>query len=348
MKKTLLALSALTLAATANAQSNVTIYGLVDSGLAYSTNGSGDSTTFLGNGGQSGNRLGFRGVEDLGNGKKALFVLEKGFNINDGSVGQSSSTITREFGRQAYVGLNDNNLGELRFGRQYNPIRNALESVNPFEIGLAGNIATFFDPHGERADSAVTYTSPNLGGFTAQALYSLGQVSGDDAFGRQRGISVNYANGPIYVVASYHNSDLVTGTTTLADNGNKKTTMIGGVYNFGVAKAHASFAKNKGDNASGAENLDSTDMMLGVTVPFGASKFLASYMQKNNDFRDDADTRQWSIGYTYDLSKRTNLYASYAKAFNDNNANIKPFQVSQTVVNGAEPSIFNIGVRHKF
>lgn len=351
MKKSLLALSVLAAAAaSAHAQSNVSIYGIVDSGISYSDNGSGSKLTTLGSGVQSGNRLGFRGTEDLGGGKKALFTLENGFNINNGSVGQSTTDMTRIYGRQAFVGLSDNTMGEVRFGRQYNPIRPALESVNPFEIGLAGNILSIFDAHGERSDNAVTYSSPKIGGFSGQALYNLGQATGNTSFGRQRGLSVNYANGPVYVIAAYHNSDLVGGTTAIpTDIGSKKTTMLGGVYDFKFLKAHVAYAWNKGESVSSVDNLDTRDMMLGVTVPVGgAGKFLASFMRKKNEMTANADTKQWSLGYTYDLSKRTDLYASYAKITNDANVKLAPFSTVGTIVNGADPSTFNVGIRHKF
>jgi hypothetical protein len=101
MKKSLIALSVLaTVAASANAQSNISIYGIADAGFVYSKNGSGDNVTAIGSGVQSGSRLGFRGAEDIGGGTKAIFTLEQGYNINDGTQGQG-----RLFGRQSFVGI---------------------------------------------------------------------------------------------------------------------------------------------------------------------------------------------------------------------------------------------------
>jgi predicted porin len=346
MKKSLIALSVLaTVAASANAQSNISIYGIADAGFVYSKNGSGDNVTAIGSGVQSGSRLGFRGAEDIGGGTKAIFTLEQGYNINDGTQGQG-----RLFGRQSFVGLNNSHWGELRLGRQYNPIRPALESVNPFEIGLAGNILNIFDAHGERADNTVNYQTPKISGFSAQAAYSFGQNATQD-LGRQRGVSANYANGPVYVVLAYHNTNTLNSTTTpTAETGDKHTTMLGGVYNFGILKAHAAYAQNKGENATGVTNLDSKDMMVGVTVPVGgAGKFLASYMRKKNDLISNGDSKLWAIGYTYDLSKRTDLYASYGKMDNDSGVNrTLASSALGAIANGADPSTFNIGMRHKF
>jgi len=102
MKKTLL-VGALTgvFATMAHAQSSVTLYGLIDAGITYTNNQRGHSNWQETSGSVNGSRWGLRGAEDLGGGLKAIFTLENGFNINNGTLGQQS----RMFGRQAYVGL---------------------------------------------------------------------------------------------------------------------------------------------------------------------------------------------------------------------------------------------------
>jgi len=350
MKKQLLAtLITASFASAALAQSNVTIYGVVDTGINYSKTGGGSDSSSWGMGSlQSGSRIGFKGTEDLGGGTKAIFTLENGFNTSDGSLGQSTDK-TREFGRQAFVGLSGD-WGTYKMGRQYNPIRTALESVSPFEIGLAGNILTIFDAHGERSDNMANYTLPNMHGFSGQVAYSLGKdPSTTGSVGKQWGFSTNYTRGPANVVLAYHHSDLTSSTTPYTDNGNKKTTMLGGTYDFGMVKAHAAYAWNKGENLSGVDNLDTRDMMVGVTVPVNSvSRVLASYMRKDNKLTSNADTNIWSIGYTYDLSKRTNLYASYAKLTNDAAAKLAIKDAVGTINNDYDPSTINFGIRHKF
>ena len=105
----LLALSGMT-----HAQTSVSIYGIVDAGLVRESGGPDGNVTGLGGGVASGSRLGFRGKEDLGGGLSANFLLENGFNSDNGTLGQGGLL----FGRQMYVGLSGN-FGAVRMGRQY-------------------------------------------------------------------------------------------------------------------------------------------------------------------------------------------------------------------------------------
>src|SRR3569833_204250 len=186
MKKTLLLLAVLgAFTGTASAQTNVTIYGLLDAGVHYRDNGAdtNNKTWGVDSGQASGSRLGFRGTEDLGGGLAAIFTLESGVNVDDGTLGQgitgsaNSPALTRLFGRQAFVGLSGN-FGAVKFGRQYAPIRVAVESVDPFGVSGAGNAANFFNVHGERTDNTVNYSTANFGGFSGQAAYSFGDFAG--------------------------------------------------------------------------------------------------------------------------------------------------------------------------
>ena len=342
MKKTLIALSVTAaLSGSAFAQTNVTIYGVADAGLAYSDNGAPNNSKTLGlnSGLQSGSRIGFKGTEDLGGGLKAIFTLENGFSIDSGTLGQGG----RLFGRQAFVGLSGG-FGAVKLGRQYNPIRKSLESIDPFAFGLAGNISNLFDAHGERADNTINYSTPNMGGFSGQLAFSLGEIAGSTSAGRQLGLSAEYAAGPVKVAFAHHDRNL-TGGTPVAPTGESRSTMLGGTYDFKIVKAHAAYAVNKGDTAAGVTNIDSSDMMLGMSAPFGASTVMASYMRKSNDLTANADSNIWALGYTYSLSKRTNLYTSYARVSNDALATVG---LGGNAGAGRDPSTFNIGVRHKF
>ncbi len=130
MKKTFATLALLS-AGTAFAQSNVTVYGLVDASIANEKNGGTLAATRLDSGSQSGSRLGFKGTEDLGNGLKANFVLEAGFNLDDGTSAQGAL-----FGRQAYVGLSGD-FGAFNLGRQKAPMYDVMDKLDPFHIGMA-------------------------------------------------------------------------------------------------------------------------------------------------------------------------------------------------------------------
>ncbi|HVK94694.1 MAG TPA: porin [Noviherbaspirillum sp.] len=335
MKKSLLTVAVLgAIAGTASAQTNVTIYGVADANISRFDDGA-NNTTRLDSGGQSGSRIGFKGSEDLGGGLSAIFAVENGYDISNGSLGQGG----RLFGRQAFVGVNSG-FGAVKLGRQYNPIRLAVEGVDPFGLGLAGNAANLFDVHGERADNTINYSTPTFGGFSGQLAYSLGEVAGSSSIGRQVGLSAGYAAGPVSIVLAHHDRNLVVSN---ADAGDSRTTFLGGTFDFGMAKVHASYAVNKGDSVTGATAIDSDDAMIGATVPFGQAKLLASYIRRSDDLGADRDADQVAVGLTYDLSKRTNLYTSYARIKNDGAAT-----QGGAVAAGLDPSLFNVGIRHRF
>lgn len=335
MKKSLLTLAVLgAIASTASAQTNVTIYGVADANISRSDDGT-NHTTRLDSGGQSGSRLGFKGSEDLGGGLSAIFTIENGYDISNGTLAQGG----RLFGRQAFVGLNSG-FGAIKFGRQYNPIRVAVEGVDPFGVGLAGNASNIFDVHGERADNTINYSTPTFSGFSGQLAYSLGEVPGSNSIGRQVGVSAGYAAGPVSIVLAHHDRNLVVSNV---DAGDSRTTFLGGTFDFGMAKLHAAYALNKGDSVTGATAIDSDDAMIGATVPFGQAKLLASYIRRSDDLGADRDADQVAVGLTYDLSKRTNLYTSYARIKNDSAAT-----QGGVVAAGLDPSLFNIGIRHRF
>ncbi|MGE5623027.1 MAG: porin [Bacillota bacterium] len=338
MKKSLVTLAVLAaFAGAASAQTNITIYGVADAAISYKDNGAAtNSKTWAVDSGQlSGSRLGFKGSEDLGGGLSAIFTLENGYNIDDGSAAQGGLL----FGRQAFVGL-QGGFGALKLGRQYNPIRVAVESIDPFRLGMgswAGNVLSLY---GERANNTLNYTSANFGGFTGQLAYSFGENATGTSIGRQLGLSGAYANGPFTAVLAYHNQNLANGTVPAqTDNGSAKTTLLGGTYNFGPATLHAAYAWDKGSPAAGPDNVDSRDWMLGVSAPVGAGTVLASYMKRDDRLAANKDVKQWALGYTYGLSKRTTAYALFNNTDRDNT----PAAGSSTT-----NKQFSVGMRHTF
>ena len=179
MKKSICTAAALaSLSVTAHAQGSVTLYGLIDGSVAYTTNQGGGKTWAMGSGATRGSRVGFVGSEDLGGGTRAIFRLENGFDVTDGSLGQGGLM----FGRQAYVGLSSS-YGMVTLGRQYDSV---VDYTGALEVG--SQWGSFYAAHPgdldnlnntNRVNNAIKYTSKNLSGETFGGLYSLGGVAGN-------------------------------------------------------------------------------------------------------------------------------------------------------------------------
>ena len=324
MKKSLLALAVLgAFAGAASAQSNVTIYGVVDIGLTRLSSDVTNTRVGLDSGIQSGSRLGFKGKEDLGGGLSAEFQLENGFAADTGALGQGG----RIFGRQAFVGLSGG-FGSVKFGRQYMPIFGAVDTIDPFGTGMAGDASVFlggniFNNIDVRTSNAIDY-SISTGGFTGELIYGLGEVAGNASANRQIGFGLGYANGPINVQLAYHNVKDATG------NGEAKATFLGGTYNFGPATAHLAFDSEKTDTAT-TTTIDARNWLVGVTAPIGgAGSLFADYIRHDDRTAANVDMNQTAIGYTHALSKRTNIHTSYSR------------------INVAGINMFEVGIRHKF
>jgi predicted porin len=359
-KLTLAALIAGSFAASAHAQSNVTIYGIVDAGIVRETGGAAGDVTKVTSGIGSQSRIGFRGTEDLGGDLAAIFTLETGAKIDDGTL-DSTNTI---FNRQAFVGLKSKSLGTLTLGRQYNPLYNALSKVaDPFGAGYAGSAKNLFPAGGvnTRVSNAIVYATPSWSGFSVEGLYALGEQSGDNSAGRQVSIGFNYSGHGLNasLVHNVRNNDAVaSGTTAAVNREDGKNTLLAVNYDFKVVKVFGAFERDKGLNSSPIPvanafgytvapraSVKADDALIGVTVPVGSGTIIASWMNKNDKTANNQDARQWAVGYTHALSKRTSAYVAYAKMDNKNGAG---YTVGNNNEAGSGDTGFNLGVRHTF
>lgn len=358
MKKTLISIAVLgAMSNVAFAQSNVTIYGIVDAGFVSERGGKAGNVSKLTSGVGSASRIGFRGTEDLGGGLSAIFVLESGFRTDTG-VGDTAGL----FQRQSYVGLVSKAAGSLTLGRQYTPYYNTLAQVaDPFAAGLAGSAKNLFAASGvsQRSSNAVVYKTPTFSGVSAELSYALGEQSESSA-GRQVGASVGYSNGPLNVRAAYNNinNDTATGIAPVVNRDIGHNSMIAANYDFKVVKAFAAYAQNKGLNsyalpnntayttAAVAASTDSRDLLIGATAPIGAAgTLMVSFIDKDDKDVANRDGRQYAIGYSHALSKRTSTYVSYAKINNKNGAS---YTVGNNTEAGTGDKAFNVGLKHSF
>jgi predicted porin len=360
MKKTLISLAVLAAATgVAHAQSNVTIYGIVDAGIVRESGGV-QSNTKVTSGVGSASRLGFRGTEDLGGGLSAVFVIESGLKVDTGESDAAGSIANR----QAFVGLKSATAGSLTLGRQYTPWYNTISQVaDPFAAGYAGSAKNLMGASGSnvRTSNSIVYATPSFSGFDGVVSYSVGETAGDSKAGRQFGASVGYSNGPLNVRLA-HNNKNNDANPTLGDRELGRNNLLAVNYDFTVVKAFASYGTNKGLNSSplptagnpfgyavgtaAGASTDSRDGLIGATIPVGgAGTIMTSYIYKDDKNARNADATQIAVGYSHALSKRTSAYVAFAKIKNKNNAG---YTVGNNSEVGSGDKAFNLGVRHSF
>lgn len=206
MKKTVMLTLAATLALASNAraQSNVTLYGILDEGVNYNSNAGGARSVAVQSGVMQGSRWGMRGSEDLGGGLSAVFMLENGFDLSSGKASQGGLL----FGRQAYVGL-QNSFGTLTIGRQND---SGADFVGPLESGnqWSGNIGAHPGDldnlnNTVRTNNAVKFRSRSFNGAAFGAMYSFGGVAGSLARNQVWSLGAGYDGGPVALAVGYLN-----------------------------------------------------------------------------------------------------------------------------------------------
>jgi len=306
MKKSLLALATLgAFAGAAQAQSSVSVYGVMDGSYtsaeneskttaAGATSKTNSRNTVNGDGAYSTSRLGFRGTEDLGGGKTAQFVLEydlinigNGANGTDTAVNQTSNTNARTESlgaRYSWIGIGDKALGALRIGRQESSMHGA------FTNGLAGQannmqgsiyssgssnanvISAAVRPYDVFVDQAITYVAPSMNGLDirvqySQNAYSAGNTTASSGFA-QAGASIRYSGIKNLVVAYGFQQD----NAVVASTSNSKRTVnaITANYDLGVARVFGLGSWHKTSNlATSATPRDQTAYEVGVRAPVG-------------------------------------------------------------------------------
>jgi len=360
MKKSLLALATLgAFAGAAQAQSSVSVYGIMDASYtaieSNVTTTAGAKTTVSnrntvnGDGGLSTSRLGFRGVEDLGGGLSAQFVLEYDLiNIGTGGTGDAgaqaatgtsgaSTSTSRGFGpRYSYIGLSNKALGTLRLGRQEAPIHgvvagnlaggannvlgslySGLDSVNQLTSAQSPSVR----PHDVFVDNAVTFISNNMNGVTvqlqtAQNAHSASQTT-PSAGTQVSGGSIGYTGVKNLNVGFGY---LVSGVTTANTSNIKRTTSaLGANYDFGVAKLFVVHTNNK---------IESLNLLTNKVL---------------------GDTKLTEVGVNAPLSKVINVFGSYFTGTRSTQSGSTTVVASNTAASSAaDAKGFQFGTTYAF
>lgn len=321
MKRSLFIAALSTLAAgSALAQSNVTIYGRLNESVERQKSGS-DSVTVVQD---NASRIGFKGTEDLGGGLKALFVIEHGFSADDGRA----SGGTTFWNRESTVGLSSN-FGTLRLGNM--PASEAYfatadyVSMHNHDTGtssdaLWGNVNGSYIAVGS-LQNAIAYTSPTFAGLRADVQYRVPEGTSN----HQRAFALNYDQGPLHLgFGAEANTD-------------RRSYTLRGLYELGAITLGGYYERTSG-SATKRNNI-----RLAGMYTLGASEFHANVgLAGKVEGADGTDAKQFTLGYNYNLSKRTKVYGFYTKVDNKANASYA------TGVAGEDFQSIALGVRHNF
>ena len=338
MKKSVIAAALAVLATSVSAQ-NVTVYGVIDT--AFQNYDSGAQTiTRAADNALSTSRLGFRGSEDLGSGLRAVFILEGTLTPSTGNFG--NTTDNQIFNREATVGLSGS-FGEIRVGRQ------DVSYAQDIDTGLsqAGNLGNFavnvtdFQLGSDQA-SVVKYTTPVIGGFTAQigrASNAAGATT--DANTDQTSAHVKFEKGAFRLHAGYQKTD---GATTAAE---RDFTAYGVSYDFGFAAV--SYVYGEGD-VSTTGDVTNKGQVASVKIPLanGYAAHGVYATSKNGAQNTDNDGKGYTVALTKALSKRTTLYAAYTAVDNEANSSMVMTGTSAPGAAGGDTRATTLGVSHTF
>jgi predicted porin len=346
-KKTLLAACvAAALPAAAGAQTR--IYGTMDLWAGQKKTNAG-STSVVNSGGFTTSYWGLGGSEDLGGGLKGLYAIEGFLRADSGASGRFDGDTY--FSRSAYVGLGGD-FGTLTLGRNTAPYFLSTIIFNPFGDSFTfspmvfhtfiGTEGGYDQVNGDTGlSNSVRYQSPSFNGFKVDAAYSLGAENfvAPKGAGRDLDFSAYYFGGPLSVTLAYRSLNQDTAVTPA-----KQTSVqFGGTYDLKLVKLFGQYQTSKSE-ASGPEQTAKT-YQLGASVPAGGGSVLASIASTKYEASGGAllslgDKRtNWSLGYDYLLSKRTDIYVAYMDQTYKNVTGTDPNPKNQTL---------GVGLRHAF
>lgn len=384
--RTLAAAAALACSGGALAQSTVTLYGVVDTNVEYVNHvgavpvasnqfnrGPANDVYRMNSGGISGSRWGMRGTEDLGGGLKGLFVLESGFNLDTGTMQQSN----RLFGRQAFVGVQKDGIGQISLGRQYTSMFEALANFSPTAYATQYEPVVLQSGPNFRADNTIKY-SGKFGPVTALAHWSFGtglalpatvgiatpiggngEVPGQFRRDTAWGAAAAYQGGPFGLTFGYDQWNPTIGTS----NGTVKKAVVGASYSYGPAKIMGGY--RWGQNKNAADVVIQRDDFYWVGATYQVTPAIGLTLEYNYDdvkslYGDTNVANPWQVAFVanYAFSKRTDLYLTTAYAKNAGlmleslataYANSLSLGNSYVLANG-QSNMFGaaVGIRHKF
>ncbi|CAN7389754.1 porin [Caballeronia sp. LjRoot34] len=389
MNKSILVVSVLgACCSVAHAQSSVTLFGLIDEGLNYTSNVGGKSLWSMSSGDVQGSRWGLKGSEDLGGGLSAVFKLENGFNINSGKLAQDG----QEFGRQAWVGVSSTKFGTLTLGRQYDSL---VDYLGPLTANGNWGGGMFTHPYDNdntddtfRLNNSVKFASVNYSGLTFGGAYAFSNSTGF-ATNRAESLGAQYVNGPLTVGAAFLNVDEPNNGSAgaVANLGSSGTDgswtaarqrVFGAGINYAIGAAtlgfvytnanlsqptgteYANFAASPSLGA--ASSIKFNNFEVNALYQFTPALYVGgmyTYTQATYDGTSGGSAKakyhQLGLMADYNISKRTDLYAQavYVKVVSDSGIQGTGLEFAANP-DAAAPSsndrqvIARIAIRHKF
>lgn len=323
------------------AQGSVTVYGLVDAGVASEDIGApGTRKSLLVGGTQGQSRIGFRGVEDLGGGLKALFNIESGIKLDTGEAGST----TAFWARRSIVGL-EGSFGLVTLGREYTPVAQVAGATDPLGHGFYGTDLNAFDDTARdrvirRASNTVNYKTPSFAGFFGRAVYGFGEQSVSPKLGDLIGLSVEYSKDALYAGAAYQQIERDVA-------GDDKQFIAGAGYNFGAYHLKANYIS--ADPTGSANKFQQVN--VGVSMGIGQGRLLTSVQWNKGE--NGAKATGFGATYSYNLSKRTNAFLSYGTLRNNELGRFGLYSATSKLTPsatqlGADPSGLVLGMQHRF
>jgi predicted porin len=318
MKRTLLAAAVATLATgAAFAQSSVTIYGRLNESLESQKDlGTAGTKYVLQN---NASRIGFKGTEDMGGGLKAGFQIEHGFSADTGAAAAPF------WGRQSEVNLGGN-FGLVRLGTFTSEAYFATSDMTDLINHGTGNASDALYAYLGRNKNKVAYRTPDFAGLTVEGAISLGEGVGGDP--RTSDVAINYGNGPLGLGFGYEKVD--GGDNQFAVRANYEA---GPVLVTGYVQRYT----------SQAVHASQTILRLSGMYTLGGGEFHLAFGAAGKLGVANTGAKQVTLGYNYNLSKRTKVYTFYTAVKNDTNA-----AYGGASALGKDPAAFAVGIRHNF
>jgi predicted porin len=322
----------------ADAQSSVTLYGVIDEFVQFANVGGKANTVAMGSSGQWASRIGFRGSEDIGGGNSINFVLENGFVPTSGALVDPTSL----FNRQAWIGASGG-WGETRLGRLNSPVYLTEARLDAFGAVTQASGMNNFSTFVVRTSNTLAYISPTLAGLQASAYFGLGVNGGFRTPGSNYQFSVTYDMKGF--AAAYATQGVWNNTGTTLD----RATFASASYTYGPGALYLGFHRSQWSDV----RVDVRAYSVSFRYTFSPALYVsAGYARLVDATSQGNDASEYAALLNYALSKRTNIYAALSYIDNQNKSN----KTLAGAVNagiplayaGANPKALQLGIAHKF